>query len=193
MRSVCVFCGSSLGRRPEYAEAAKALGRLIADRDLTLIYGGANCGLMGVVADACLASGGRVIGVMPRFLADHEIAHRGLTELHIVESMHQRKALMAALAEAFIALPGGLGTLEEYLEILTWTQLGLQRKPCGLLNLLGYFDPLLAQADRAVEEGFARPEHRKLLVAVEEPGSLLEALAQTTITLGIKWIEADGT
>jgi len=193
MNSVCVFCGSSLGRRPEYANAARALGGVLAERNLGLIYGGANRGLMGEVADACLAAGGRVVGVMPRFLVDHEIAHLGITELHVVESMHQRKAMMAGLADAFIALPGGFGTLEEYLEILTWTQLDLQRKACGLLNVLGYFDPLLAQADRAVQEGFAKPEHRRLLCSSDEPEHLLEMLAHTKITPGPKWVESSRT
>src|SRR6266481_626511 len=137
LRAVCVFCGSSFGRRAEYREAAEELGRLLARRGISLVYGGGNVGLMGVIADACLGAGGRVVGVMPRSMVDREIAHLGLTELHVVESMHERKALMADLSDAFIALPGGYGTLEEFAEVVTWSQLGIQVKPCGLLNVEG--------------------------------------------------------
>ena len=191
--AVCVFCGSSTGRAPEYLRAATTLGTLLAEEKITLVYGGANRGLMGAVADACIAAGGRAVGVMPRFLANQEVAHLGLTELHIVESMHERKAKMATLADAFIAMPGGFGTLEEYLETVTWTQLRLQQKPCGLLNVLGYYDPLLAQAEKAVEEGFARPEHRALLIASADPKDLLAAMVSTPIQVPAKWVEADKT
>src|ERR1043165_174167 len=143
-RRVCVFCGSSPGARPEYRQAAEAMGRLLASRRIGLVYGGGNVGLMGLLADAALSAGGEVIGVIPRHLDAREVAHRGLPDLRVVASMHERKALMADLSDAFIALPGGLGTLEEMFEILTWAQLGLHRKPCGLLNVLGYFDRLLS-------------------------------------------------
>lgn len=187
LRSVCVFCGSSLGNRPEYESAAVEVGSLFAERGIQLVYGGAKVGLMGAVADACLACGGRVIGVMPQFLADKEIAHAGLTELRIVASMHERKAIMADLSDAFIALPGGLGTLEEYFEASTWTQLGLQRKACGLLNVAGYYDGVLAQADRAVQDGFLKPQFRSLLFAHDEPRALLELLEQNVPEVGPKW------
>ncbi len=178
LRAVCVFCGSSFGARPAYASAARAVGRLLAERGIALVYGGSNVGLMGVAADACLAAGGKVIGVIPRHLAAREVAHTGLTELRVVASMHQRKALMADLADAFLALPGGFGTFDELFETLSWSQLGLQRKPSGVLNGEGYFDATLQLVDRAVAEGFVRPEHRALLVADNDPASLLDRLAR---------------
>ena len=177
IKSVCVFCGSSRGARPEYTDAAQQTGREIARRGLTLVYGGGNIGLMGEVADAALAAGGRVIGVIPESLADWEVAHRGLTELHIVGSMHERKRLMADSADAFMALPGGLGTFEELCEILTWSQLGIHDKPCGLLNVAGYFDPLLALLDGAVREQFLLQEHRERLLTDTEPVHLLNTFA----------------
>jgi uncharacterized protein (TIGR00730 family) len=189
MRSVCVFCGSSAGRNPVYANEARALGAALAARGWTLVYGGGQVGLMGVLADAVLASGGRVIGVIPRALATKELAHAGLTELHVVETMHQRKALMADLSDAFVALPGGYGTLDESFEILTWAQLGLHQKPVALLNGTGYFDALLAWLDRAVNEGFLRTQHREVLLVHTEPQALLEALARYQPRAGTpKWI-----
>jgi len=176
LRALCVFCGSSFGRLPDYFEAAQHVGRLTADLDLTLIYGGGKVGLMGVLADACMDAGGRVIGVMPQLLVDKEIAHRGITELRVVRSMHERKALMADLADAFLALPGGFGTFEEFFEILTWTQLGLQRKACGLLNVAGYYDPLLQLADRAVAEGFLRAPHRDMLLRDTDAARMIDRL-----------------
>ena len=161
MHRVCVFCGSSFGVQAIYREAAERTGRYLAEQGLSIVYGGGHAGLMGALADAALAAGGEVIGVMPRFMVEHERAHHGLTALHIVESMHTRKALMAELSDAFIALPGGFGTLEEFCEVLTWSQLKLHEKPCGLLNAGGYFDPLLMLFDRAVSEGFVKPEHRR--------------------------------
>ncbi|HJT87458.1 MAG TPA: TIGR00730 family Rossman fold protein [Bryobacteraceae bacterium] len=178
LRAVCVFCGSSFGSRPAYGEAARAVGRLLAGRGIALVYGGSNVGLMGAAADACLAAGGRVTGVIPRHLVAREVAHPGLTELRIVESMHERKALMADLADAFLALPGGFGTFDELFETLSWSQLGLQRKPSGVLNIEGYFDATLRLVDCAVAEGFVRPEHRALLLADTDPENLLDRLAQ---------------
>lgn len=173
MKSICVFCGSSLGSRPVYQNAAAELGKVLADRNLQLVYGGGNVGLMGVVADATLAAGGQVIGVMPEFLAQKEIAHPNLTQLHIVSSMHDRKALMAELADGFIALPGGFGTFEEFCEILTWAQLGLHQKPQGLLNIAGYYDSLLNLFDLAVEEKFLRDDLRSIILEATDPNTLL--------------------
>ena len=178
MKGVCVFCGSRAGTRPEYAAAARALGALLAERGLTLVYGGGNVGLMGHIADAALAAGGRVIGVIPQSLVDREVAHHGVSELRIVRTMHERKALMNDLADAFVALPGGFGTLDEFFEVLTWAQLGIHGKPCGLLNVAGYFDPLLAAADHMAAEGFLRPEHRHMLLAGTDARALLERLLQ---------------
>lgn len=188
LRTVCVFCGSSMGVRPSYRRATEELGELIAGLGMELVYGGANAGLMGVLADACLEAGGKVTGVMPQLLVDKEIAHPGLSDLRIVRSMHERKALMADLAGAFIALPGGFGTFEEFCEIVTWTQLGLQRKPCGLLNIDGYYDPLLAMFDRSVGEGFVKPLHRGLVLSGTDARALLEALDKQTIPQADKWI-----
>jgi len=178
MQRICVFCGSSLGLNQGYANAARALGRELAGRGLDLVYGGGSVGLMGVLADAVLAEGGRVFGVIPRQLATEELAHRGLTSLKIVSSMHERKACMAELADAFIALPGGYGTFEELFEAITWSQLGIHRKPVGLLNTARYFDPLVLMIGRAIEEGFIVPENRHLVVVSESPRELLEKLSQ---------------
>jgi uncharacterized protein (TIGR00730 family) len=174
--AVCVFCGSSSGGRPEYAAAARALGSLLAQRGVTLVYGAGHVGLMGVLADAALAAGGRVVGVIPQGLVDRELAHSGLSELHIVRTMHERKALMADRSGAFLALPGGYGTADELFEILTWAQLGIHDKPIGLLNVAGYFDPLLAWLDRAVQDRFVRAEHRLLLQVGEQPETLVDSL-----------------
>ena len=173
MKRVCVFCGSSMGARPEYAEAARQVGHAIAVRRLELVYGGAKVGLMGVVADAALAANGRVIGVLPDILMTKERAHAGLTELRVVGSMHERKSQMADLADAFIALPGGMGTFEEFCEIVTWAQLGLHRKPCGLLNVAGYYDPLIAQVEHAIADGFIRAEQRGMVMAASTIEELL--------------------
>jgi len=175
---VCVFCGSSPGRSPQYADVARRLGAQLAARRLALVYGGGNVGLMGVLADAVLEAGGEGIGGIPEALVALEGAHTGLADLRVVGSMHERKALMADLADAFIALPGGLGTLEEFCEIVTWAQLGLHRKPCGLLNTGNYFSSLLAFLDGAVTERFLRPEHRSLVLVEEEPGCLLDRLLE---------------
>ena len=188
MNSVCVFCGSSPGNDPAYAEAARELGRTLAERDTTLVYGGGHVGLMGVVADAALGAGGEVIGVMPRSLVDREIGHTGLTKLHVVRSMHERKALMSELSEGFIALPGGNGTLEEFFEVLTWAQLGEHAKPCGLLNVAGYYDPLLAVFDQMVDRAFLKREHRELVLVEEDPSALLERFEGYEPPRTIKWI-----
>jgi uncharacterized protein (TIGR00730 family) len=175
VRSVCVFCGSSDGIRPEYGEAAEALGRAVATRGFTLVYGGGNVGIMRRLADAALRAGGRVVGVIPGQLVDRERAHRGLTELHVVSSMHERKTLMASLSDAFIAMPGGFGTLDEFFEVLTWAQLGIHRKPCALLNVAGYYDSLVAMFAKAREEGFLYgPESEPLIDC--DPERLLERL-----------------
>jgi hypothetical protein len=191
MRRVCVFCGSSPGARPAYAEAARATGRLLAERGLGLVYGGGDVGLMGEVADAVLAAGGTVTGVIPRALLEREVGHRGLTELHVVETMHERKAMMADLADGFVALPGGFGTLDELCEILTWSQLGFHAKPCGVLNVEGYFDALLALFDHAVAEQFVRPQHRALVLQSTDPAALLDAMAAFRPPQGEKWIRPD--
>jgi uncharacterized protein (TIGR00730 family) len=189
MTSVCVFCGSSPGASPYYLAAARALGAALARRGLGLVYGGASVGLMGAVADAALAAGGEVTGVIPGALEAKELAHRGLTRLEVVGSMHERKARMAELAGAFVALPGGMGTLEELAEILTWAQLGLHRKAVGVLDVAGYWRPLLAFLDHAVEERFLRDEHRRMLLSAEEPDALLDALAAYVPTVQEKWID----
>ncbi len=173
MHHICVFSGSNLGIRPEYQQAARALGQELASRGLGLVYGGASVGLMGVVADAVLAGGGEVIGVLPRGLFNREVPHRHLTELREVGSMHERKALMADLADGFIALPGGYGTFDELFEIITWAQLGLHSKPIGLLDVADYFAPLLALITHASKEGFIPPDHTKLLLREEDPVTLL--------------------
>jgi uncharacterized protein (TIGR00730 family) len=187
--SVCVFCGSNPGARPEYAEAARLLGERIAGRGLRLVYGGGGIGLMGVVADAALAAGGEVVGVIPQHLVDRELAHPGVTDLRITGSMHERKALMADLAGGFVALPGGLGTLEELFEILTWSQLGLQSKPCGLLDVAGFFEPLLAFLDHTVAERFVSAEHRQLVLADRDPDELLDKLEAWQPRPSTKWLD----
>lgn len=191
MRSVCVFCGSSPGKREGYGEAARAAGRTIAERGLRLVYGGAMVGLMGAVADAALAAGGEVIGVIPEALAERELAHGGLTEIHHVKSMHERKAMMAEFSDAFVALPGGVGTLEELFEVWTWAQLGYHGKPVGLLNSEGYFDPLLVFVDRQCSEGFMKRDHRDMLVVESEAGLILDRFEAYRPPLVAKWVKTD--
>jgi uncharacterized protein (TIGR00730 family) len=193
MKRVCVFAGSSAGARPEYLAAAAGLGTLMAARDIELVYGGARVGLMGAIADAVLAGDGSVIGVIPRALVEKEVAHGGLTDLRIVTSMHERKALMADLSDAFITLPGGWGTLDEMFEILTWAQLGLHRKPFGLLNVLGYFDRLLSFLDYTMEQGFVRREYSSLLAVSDGPATLLDTLQSQTPPVVEKWIDLAST
>lgn len=177
MRRVCVFCGSSRGTRPEYAEAARATGRLIAERGLGLVYGGGEVGLMGIVANAALEAGGEVIGVIPEALMRMEVGHPNLTALHVVGTMHERKALMAELSDGFIALPGGIGTLEELFEIWTWGQLGIHPKPLGFLDVAGYYAPLHAFLDHSVAEGFLKARHRAMTAVESDPATLLDRLA----------------
>jgi hypothetical protein len=191
MEALCVFCGANPGRRPAYREAARRVGELLAERGITLVYGGGNVGLMGALADACLRANGRVIGVIPRALAEKEIAHQGLTEMHVVASMHERKALMADLADAFLTLPGGFGTWDEFCEALTWSQLGLQKKACAFLNVEGYYDALLALTERAAEDGFIRPEHRELLLVDTDPDQLLHRLQTYQVPYVPKWVERE--
>jgi uncharacterized protein (TIGR00730 family) len=193
VKRVCVFCGSNRGSREAYAGAAERMGCALARRGIGLVYGGGNVGLMGVLADAALAEGGEVIGVIPEALVARELAHAGLTELRVVRSMHERKALMADLADAFVAAPGGFGTFEEFCEALTWAQLGLHRKPCGLLNVEGYYDPLLALFNHGVAEGFIRPEHRALVFEERDPERLLDLLARWQPPALDKWIDRDET
>ena len=180
MDSVCVFCGSRDGNDPAYIAAARATGRAIARRGWTLVYGGGHVGLMGALADAALAEEGEVIGVMPRALLTREIAHPGITRIHLVTSMHRRKALMSSLSDGFLTLPGGYGTLEEFFETLTWAQLGLHTKPCALLDVAGFWDGLLAMVDTQIREGFAHDEHRRLILNVEDPDELLDHMAAYT-------------
>lgn len=176
LRRVCVYCGSTSGNRPGFAVAAAAFGQLLAREHIGIVYGGASVGLMGIVADAALAAGGEVIGVLPEKLFEREVAHAGLTVLHKVSSMHERKALMSELADAFVALPGGYGTIEEVVEAVTWTQLGIHAKPVGLLDVDGYFDHLVAFLDRGVADGLLRPSNRSLLLCDDDPVRLLERL-----------------
>lgn len=176
IKKLCVFCGSNTGARREYGEAAVTLGKLLANSGIALVYGGGRVGLMGVLADAVLATNGQAIGVMPRALVEKEIAHTGLTKLHVVGSMHERKELMAGLADAFVLLPGGFGSWEEFCEAVTWAQLGIHQKPCGVLNVAGYYDALLALTSHGVAEGFVRSAHRELVIAEEDAETLLSRL-----------------
>ncbi len=193
MKRLCVFCGSSPGARPAYVATALALGRLLADRGIGVVYGGASVGLMGAVADGALAGGGEVIGVIPRALAVKEIAHTSLTELHIVETMHERKALMAELSGGFVALPGGIGTLEEIFEAWTWGQLGIHQKPVGILDVRDYYGKLLAFLDDALAQRFVKPEHRAQLVTATEPEELLEKMLAWKPLVVAKWMTAEET
>jgi len=190
VKSVCVFCGSSSGENPAYRETAEALGREIAGRGIELVYGGGDVGLMGVIADATLAAGGRVIGFIPRALMQREIAHKTLSEIHVTLSMHERKAAMEIRAEGFIALPGGFGTLDEFCEILTWAQLGIHQKPIGMLDIKGFFHHLLGFFDDATAEGFIRPAHRKLIMDDTDPARLLDRMDVWKPTIVPKWTDA---
>jgi len=192
-QSICVFCGSSPGANPAYSEAAMELGAVLAAEGRRLVYGGGNVGLMGVVADAVLQAGGTVVGVIPQHLLDLEVGHRGVTELRVVDSMHERKQQMSTLADAFVLLPGGLGSLEEFFEIWTWGQLGLHRKPYGILNVAGYFDALLAFLDHSVAERFVLVEHRRLVVVSDDPADLLDELDRTRAPALPKWVDRSTT
>jgi len=189
LRRVCVFCGSARGDRSAYTAAARALGEELVERGIGVVYGGGRVGLMGELADAAMRAGGEVIGVIPRRLSDLEVGHGAITELRIVKSMHERKGMMADLSDAFVALPGGIGTFEELFEVLTWTQLGIHDKPVGLLDVEGYYGPLLAFLDDAVKAGFLRPEHRSMLHQARAPGLLLDTLAGWRPTLVDKWVD----
>jgi uncharacterized protein (TIGR00730 family) len=192
MKRIVVFCGSSPGRRPAYVAAAQSLGRLLAARGIGVVYGGASIGLMGALADSALAAGGEVIGVIPGGLFPAEIPHAGLTEQHVVTTMHERKALMAELSDAVIALPGGTGTLDELFEMFTWSQLGLHRQPIGLLDVEGYWQPLLAFMDHMAQERFITAQHRNALLVESDPAALLEALRSYEPIRERKWLDSDG-
>ena len=191
LRRRCVFCGSSRGNNSAHFAAAQNLGRELAQRGIGLVYGGGHVGLMGALADAALAAGGHVIGVIPESLLAKEVGHRGLPDLRVVKTMHERKALMAELSDGFIALPGGFGTFEEFFEVLTWSQLGLHAKPCGVLNVAGFFTPLLQLIDHAVAEGFTRPAHRELVLGDDSLERLLERMKQFEPPTVHKWIDRD--
>ena len=193
MKSVCVFCGSSSGRGDRYVAGARALGSELAKRGIKLVYGGGRVGLMGEVADAALAAGGHVTGVIPAALVAREVGHNALSEQHVVNSMHERKALMAELSEGFIAMPGGYGTLDETFEILTWAQLGMHKHPVGMLNVDGYFDKLLGFVDHAIGEGFVRPEYRGMLSIAATPAALLDAMSRYQAPTVTKWITRSET
>lgn len=193
MNAICVYCGSRSGNRPEYAASARSLAEGLLERGIGLVYGGASVGIMGLLADAMLAGGGRVIGVIPAALSAREIAHQGLTELRVTRSMHERKLLMAELADGFIALPGGIGTLEELFEIWTWAQLGLHAKPCGLLNVAGYYDGLAAFLDHTVAEGFLQPQYRTMLCMETSPQRLLARLQEYVAPSVEKWVDRSQT
>lgn len=191
MKSITVFCGSSSGFRQEYAEAAKNLGRNLVSQNIRLVYGGGNVGLMGIIADEVMKTGGEVIGIIPESLDQKEVGHRGITELRVVSSMHERKALMAEFADGFIAMPGGIGTFEEFFEILTWAQLGFHDKPCGILNVANYYDGLLSLCDNAVNEGFLRPIHRQLILDDSDSVALLEKMKNFQPQTVEKWIDKE--
>ena len=188
MESVCVFCGSSPGVRPSYVAAARRTGETIARRGLRLVYGGGKLGLIGAVADAAQAAGGTVVGLIPQPLLRKEVAHAGLTELRVVGSMHERKALMAELADGFLTLPGGFGTYEEFCEVLTWAQLGIHAKPCALLDVDGFYAPLVGLFDAAVGEGFVHPDHRAMVLQGQDPERLLDAMGQYVAPTVAKWV-----
>lgn len=193
IKRLAVFCGSNSGARPEYITAARSLGRLLSDRGIGVVYGGSNVGLMAALANEVLQNDGEIIGVIPRMLVDREVAHTGLADLRVVDSMHERKATMAELCDGFVALPGGIGTLEEFFEVWTWAQLGVHDKPCGLLNVAGYFDGLLSFIDRAVDEKFVRGVHREMLIVEVDPLRLLERFAAYEPPRVVKWINVEAT
>ncbi len=193
MKRICVFCGSNDGANPIYLETAETVGRFFVSNNIELVYGGGRVGLMGKIADTVLALGGNVIGIIPESLAIKEVAHKSLTKIHIVDSMHQRKALMAEYADGFIALPGGFGTFEEFCEIVTWAQLGIHRKPCALLNVGGFYDNLIAMFDHSAAENFIRGEHRKLVLVENEIGRLYELMINYRPPFIEKWLDKKST
>ena len=188
MQRICVYCGSSRGARPDYVDAAEELADVLVRQELELVYGGASMGIMGVIANRVLAQGGKVHGVIPKLLEKKEIAHTGLTELHVVTSMHERKSMMAALSDGFIAMPGGFGTLEELIEIVTWGQLQFHDKPVGVLNIRNYFDHLLSYLDHTVAEGFLKPENREMLLQDADPAGLVQQFERYTAPRVEKWL-----
>lgn len=192
LRRVCIFCGSSFGANPEYQNAAESFARLLATNGIGVVYGGASVGLMGAVADAALAAGGEVIGVLPHSMMAREIGHNGLTELHLVDTLHERKAMMAELSDAFVALPGGLGTFEEIFEVASWAQIGLHKKPCAFLNTNGFYDGLLTFLETSVAEGFVRPESQALLLAESDPMLLLRRLQAYVPPAYDRWTKSAG-
>ncbi|MDH4047216.1 MAG: TIGR00730 family Rossman fold protein [Gammaproteobacteria bacterium] len=187
MKRLCVYCGSNTGNKPVYVDAARQLGTALVTNRVELVYGGGAKGLMGILADAVLGAGGKAIGVIPRALMDKEVGHKGLSELHIVESMHERKSMMVMLSDGFVAMPGGYGTLEEIIEVLTWGQLQFHSKPCGLLNVNGFFDDLLRYLDGATASGFVRPQHRAMLLVADRPSGLLHQFSQYVPPDAEKW------
>ncbi|BCM94189.1 LOG family protein YvdD [Abditibacteriota bacterium] len=189
MKTLCVYCGSNAGARPNYLHTARQLGHLLVERQIGLVYGGASVGMMGAIANAVLSAGGHVTGVIPADLVDKEIAHKNLPDLRVVGSMHERKQLMADLSDGFIALPGGLGTFEEFFEVVTWGQLGFHTKPCGLLNVCGYYDKLLDFLDSAVQERLVRPEHRAIILQSPDAAELLEQMAAYQPPTVEKWLD----
>lgn len=189
MKNICIFCGSNSGKGAAYVEAARGMVRAISDAGIGIVFGGGNIGLMGVVAEAGLAAGARVVGVTPRRLLEREMVHTGLTELHVVESMHERKVMMAEMSDAFIALPGGMGTLDEFFEMVTLNQLGVQGKACGLLNVDGYYDHLRAFLDHAVAERFINPAHRDMIVLDEDPRRMMDKLSHWVMPQTSKWMD----
>ena len=193
IRTLCVYCGSSRGNHPDYLHAVRALGSVIAERGMRLVYGGASVGIMGALADVVLAEGGSVVGIIPEHLVRHEVAHQQLSDLRVVASMHERKALMATKSEAFVAMPGGFGTLEELFEVITWHQLGYHGKPVGLLNTGGYFDQLLSFIDHSVEQGFISPNARKILKSAATPAELLDAMEQDIVNGASAGINLEGS
>ena len=193
MNTICVFCGSNPGLNPAYMQTAASVGRFLAEKNVTLVFGGGSVGLMGKTADTVLDNGGKVIGIIPRSLAEKEVAHERLTELHIVNSMHSRKAMMEELSDGFIALPGGFGTFEELCEIITWAQLGFHNKPCGFLNIHGYYDPLVELFNKATDEQFVRPEHRELVIIEEDIERMFEKMESYTPPVLEKWLDKEQT
>ncbi|PCE24949.1 Rossman fold protein, TIGR00730 family [Paraburkholderia acidicola] len=189
MKSVCVYCGSSSGARPLYVEAARAFGRALVEHDLALIYGGGKVGLMGTIADTVMEAGGRAIGIIPELLVSKEIGHRGLTELHVVPDMHHRKKMMADLSDAFVAMPGGVGTLEELFEAYTWAQLGYHQKPVAVLNIDGFYDPLIAMLEHTVQEGFMRQTYLDMLQVDSDPTALIGKLQHHQPIVADKWVQ----
>lgn len=193
MKRICVFCGSNSGVDPIYLATAEKVGKFLADNNIELVFGGGRVGLMGKIADAVMENGGKVIGIIPQALSEREVAHQGLTELHIVGSMHERKAMMADLADGFIALPGGVGTFEEFCEIVTWAQLGIHTKPCALMNVGGFYDSFIAMFDHSMNQGFIRPQHRALVLVESEIDKLYKAMLEYRPPIVEKWLDKESS